>query len=75
MTTFSNQSKSSVSTFTNQSESSTSYGSINQVKAGQGWLYNQANILYNSVLDPISGDVVLYNWIGFATVWTNQIES
>ena len=75
MATFTNTNKSSASTWTKPNEISADYGLINQVKAGLGWLYNQVGITYNSEIDSISGNEVLYNGLGTATVWTTQNES
>jgi hypothetical protein len=69
------ENKSSASTCTNENKSSTSWGTLNQVKAGLGWLYNHLNLTYNEENDPVSGDAVLYNGIGYAVVWTNQNKS
>lgn len=39
---------------------------------GGGWQYNEANLTYNQVIDPNTGNIVYYNGIGLPTTWSNQ---
>lgn len=41
-------------------------------KVGKGsWTYNQSEITYNQLLDPINSLSVVYNGLGEVTEWTN----
>lgn len=75
MNTWSNTNKSNTATPSNQPKSTTSYGAINQVKAGLGWLYDQAGITYDGMTDPVSGNTVYYDGLGVVTVWVTENES
>lgn len=75
MATWNNSAKSATPTWTKPSESSTSWGSINQVKAGFGWLYNQVGVTYNGLNEPVSGNVLAYNSSGSLTTWSSQNKS
>lgn len=72
MATFSNVSKNIVSV----SNTTKNVVSIdNFEKAGGAWIYNEPNLLYNSPLDPDTGDPVYYNGIGTVTTFTNLAKS
>jgi hypothetical protein len=45
-----------------------------QEKSGTGYAYDEANLLYDSPIDPDSGSIVLYDGIGTAAAFTNLIK-
>lgn len=47
----------------------------NVEKTGTGWKYNEENLMYDSDLDPDSGNSVLYNQIGSLTTFINQTKN
>ena len=38
---------------------------------GGGWFYNEANLEYNQLIDPDSGNPVYYDGLGVSSSWTN----
>lgn len=46
-----------------------------QHKPGSGWAYDDPNITYDGAIDPISGNAVLYDGIGFATTMSAQSKN
>ena len=68
-----NDIKPSVATMTNESMPSTIWNRYG--KDGQGWLYDQPEITYDGVIDPISGLPVTYDGLGTATSFTNEAKT
>lgn len=40
-----------------------------------GWLFNEPQLLFNSVDDPNGNDQVMFNGLGATVSWTNQLKS
>lgn len=75
MASWNSTTKSSAPSWSDPVKASTDFGSINQVKSGLGWLYDQVGITYDAVLDPNSGVPVFYDALGNAVTWVNQTRS
>ena len=69
----SNTSKTAAATFSNATLNSATmkrYG-----KAGAGWTYDQADLTYDALVDPVTNLAVLYDGLGTLPVFTNQAKN
>lgn len=62
-----------MATFTGQNKSS-DVTLTARVRAGQGWPYNDATLIYDGAIDP-EGREVLYDSIGTSPTFTGQNKS
>lgn len=69
------QAKSSPSNWSQNAKASTSFGLINVVKAGMGWLMGQNLITMGGGTDPVSGNVIAMGALGTTPVWNNAMKS
>ena len=44
-------------------------------KAGFGWTYDQADLTYDALVDPVTNLAVLYDSLGTLPVFTNQTKN
>lgn len=51
------------------------WDNIEKSGGGQGWEYDEVNLMYDSLVDPDSGSAVYYNGIGTVTTLTNITKS
>ena len=68
-----NTSKSATVTFGNASKNAAS--PKRYAKAGSGWDYDQPEITYDGLTDPITGLPVCYDGLGVTTTWTNATKN
>ena len=63
-----------MTTFTGRTKSSTT--SLHpRYKAGSGWDYDDTNITYDGVVDPVSGLPVYYDSLGTQPTFSGRVKS
>lgn len=73
MSNWLNNSKTAVFTAANVSKNSSTMK--NHLKAGSGQKYDDSNLTYDELFDPITGNPVFYDGVGTTPVWTNQTKN